>query len=376
LQKYTHKYLEETVVDAARRRVAFVFDHFETIHVSISGGKDSSVLAHLAILEAQKRGRKVGLFFLDEEAMYQSTIEMVEYWMAFAPESINRLWMQIPFSLTSATSYQDSQLLCWEPGKRKEWMRQKSENNIRQKPWAEADEKLTSGYKWLDFYGAITNYERCYKGAAFLLGERAQESPNRRYSVTKHPVTIGGQKIFWGTPRGDNFTLKPIYDWQFSDVWKYHHDNGIKHSRIYDYQFLKGYNINEVRISSLIHERSFKSLCDLPEFEPKTFEKLCKRIKGVSFVQETGKAAKLFRASKLPKNFTSWIAYRDFLLETYPLPDRRPIFEKRFSKHLSNEYVARQQCRQLICNDYENNLPIDNKPDPRQELIRYYEEQL
>lgn len=376
MAKYTHKYLEETVVDAARRRVAFVFDHFETIHVSISGGKDSSVLAHLAILEAQKRGRKVGLFFLDEEAMYESTIKMIEYWMAFAPESINRLWLQVPFNLTSATSYQDSQLLCWEPGKRKEWMRQKSENNIRQKPWAEADEKLTPGYKWLDFYGVIANFERCYKGAAFLVGERAQESPNRRYSVTKHPVTIAGQKVFWATPRGENVILKPIYDWQFSDVWKYHSDNGLKHSRIYDYQFLKGYNINEVRISSLIHERSFKSLCDLPEFEPRTFEKLCRRIKGVPFVQETGKAAKLFKASKLPKNFTSWIAYRDFLLQTYPVPERRPIFEKRFSKHLNNQYVARQQCRQLICNDYENNLPVDNKPDPREELIRYYEEVL
>jgi predicted phosphoadenosine phosphosulfate sulfurtransferase len=242
----------------------------------------------------------------------------------------------------------------------------RSEDNIRQKPWAEADEKLTSGYKWLDFYGAITQLRAMLQSAAaFLLGERAQESPNRRYSVTKHPVTIGGQKIFWGTPRGDNFTLKPIYDWQFSDVWKSHRDNGIKHSRIYDYQFLEGYNINEVRISSLIHERSFKSLCDLPEFEPKTFEKLCKRIKGVSFVQGDRHGGEAFRASKLPKNFTSWIAYRDFLLETYPLPERRPIFEKRFSKHLSNEYVARQQCRQLICNDYENNLPIDNKPDPR-----------
>ena len=31
-----------------------------------------------------------------------------------------------------------------------------------------------------------------------------------------------------------------------------------------------------------------------------------------------------------------------------------------------NEYVARQQCRQLLLNDYENCLPVDNKPDPRE----------
>ena len=49
---------------------------------------------------------------------------------------------------------------------------------------------------------------------------------------------------------------------------------------------------------------------------------------------------------------------------------------RRFTKHLDNEYVARQQVRQLILNDYENNLPVDNKPDPRQKWIEYYMENL
>ena len=81
-------------------------------------------------------------------------------------------------------------------------------------------------------------------------------------------------------------------------------------------------------------------------------------------------------AVKLPKNFKSWIAYRDFLLKTHPDQQRVHLFVERFARHLVNEYVARQQCRQLILNDYENNLPIDNKPDPRDELVRYYDEVL
>lgn len=369
-------YTKETVLSAAQRRIKFIFDHFETIIVSISGGKDSEVLAHLALLEANRRGRKIGLFFLDEEAMYQSTAEMVEYLMNLFPENTNRLWLQIPFDLTNATSFQESQLRCWEPGQHKHWMRQKGRNNIFAKPWDESDEKFRSGYKWLDFYGVIENFERCYKNAAFLVGERGTESPNRWRSVSKNPVEIGGQRIYWGTQRGDNVLLKPIYDWNFHDVWKYIYDNKLKYSKIYDFQFKKGYPINEMRISSLIHERSFKSLCDLPEFEPKTYEKLCKRIKGIAFAQETGKSAKMFKARKLPKNFKSWIKYRDFLLETYPHTDKKEIFAKRFAKHLTNEYVARQQCRQLILNDYENNVPVDNSPDPREELIAYYMEVL
>jgi len=131
-----------------------------------------------------------------------------------------------------------------------------------------------------------------------------------------------------------------------------------------------------MRVSSLIHERSFQSVCDLPEFEPKTYDRLVRRIKGIAMAQETGKNSKLFAVRKLPQNFTSWRTYRDFLLKTHSDRERVGIFERRFAKHLDNEHVARQQVRQLILNDYENNLPIDNKPDPRDELVRYYDEVL
>ena len=170
--------------------------------------------------------------------------------------------------------------------------------------------------------------------------------------------------------------LSPIYDWNFHDVWKYIHDEGIRYNRVYDWQFKKGFSIQEMRCSSLIHERAFKSIVELPEFEPKTYEKLCQRIKGIKFAQETGKDAKSLKARKLPKNFESWIPYRDFLLGTYPDPGRKHHFEKRFAKHLQNEFVARQQCRQLLLNDYENNVPVQNEEDPRQKTIRYYMEVL
>jgi len=366
------RYSDKTVLEAARERIAFLFDHYETIHVSISGGKDSTVLAHLALLEAYRRGRKVGLFLLDEEAMYQSSVDQVEYLMSLFPENCNRLWLQVPFYLTNATSLTESQLQAWEPGKHKIWMRSKGEGNIKAPPWA-GPPKFRTGYSWLDFYGVIDNFEACYENTVFLVGLRAAgESPNRWRAVTKNPVTVAGQDVYWGTQKGRNIAFYPIYDWNFSDVWKYIAINGLRYSRVYDWQFKKGFGISEMRVSSLIHERSFKSLVELPEFEPKTYDRLCKRIKGIQFAQETGKNAKMMKCRKLPKNFTSWRVYRNFLLETYPVADHKPTFERRFARQLDNEYVARQQCRQLVLNDYENNLHVDNKPDPREELIEYY----
>lgn len=373
IQQYNNS---KNVLEAARERISFIFDNFENIIVSISGGKDSTTLAHLTLMEAHSRDRKVGLFFLDEEVVYQSTIDQIEYLMSLYPENTNRLWLQIEFYLTNAVSLQESQLKCWEHGKHKEWIRPKGSNNLINPPWGD-DVKFRSGYNWLDFYGVIENFERCYTNTAFLIGCRATESPNRWRAMVKNPVNLNGIPVYYATQKpNDNVAIYPIYDWNFQDVWKYIYENKLKYSKIYDFMFMKGFGISEIRVSSLIHERSFKSLCELPEFEPKTYDRLMKRIKGISFAQETGKNAKMFKVRKLPKNFQSWLTYRDFLIQTYPYETKRDIFIKRFGKHLNNEYVARQQCRQLILNDYENNLPVNNKPDPREELINYYREVL
>lgn len=377
VQSYAAK---KTVLEAARERVAFIFDNFGDgkIILSISGGKDSQVLAYLALCEARRRGRRIGLHFLDEEVVYQSSVEMVEHLMfVLDPGSVVPLWLQLEFHLTNATSIEEGQLKAWEAGRHKDWMRAKRQGSIQHPPWDREKQTVRDKNKGFGFYDAIENFERSYDGTAFLVGLRAAgESPNRWRAVVKNPVEIGDRRVYWGTQKGANVTLYPIYDWNFHDVWRFIHDEKLKYSRIYDYQFKKGYPISQMRVSSLIHERSFRSIVDLPEFEPKTYARLLKRIKGIALAQETGKSAKLFRCSKLPKNFRSWIAYRNFLLQTHPDPPRRPIFERRFAGHLENEYVARQQCRQLILNDYENNLAVDNRPDPRDELIRHYDEVL
>ncbi len=371
---FIQKYNKKNVLEASQERIEFIFDSFEVINISISGGKDSTVLAHLFLEEAKKRGRKVGLLFIDEEVVYNSTIKQIEYLMNLYPANVNKLWLQFEFLLTNAASLEDSQLVCWEKGKHKKWMRSKKNDNILFPPWDRKKEIIRNKNKgvMIGFYDVIENMESCYNNAAFIIGVRATESPNRWRSVSKNPNFINGQNVFWSTKRKENYLLYPIFDWNFHDIWKYIYDNKLKYSKVYDWQFKRHFKISEMRVSSLIHEKSFKSICELPEFEPETYEKLCKRIKGISLVQETGKNSKMFRVRKLPKNYKTWKEYKDFLLKTYPDKEKKEIFIKRFSNHLENEFVSRQQCRQLVLNDYENNLPVDNKSDPRDELLEYY----
>jgi len=360
-------YQNEYVVDAAKRRIGYIFDEFENIVVSISGGKDSTVLAHLCLLEARRRSRKIGLFFLDEEVVYDSTIQQIEYLMSLYPDNTIRLWLQMEFNLTNATSHKDAYLRCWERGKHKVWMRPRDPMSIHFAPWPKAEEVILNKDIGLDFYAVLTNFQNNRPDTAFVVGLRATESMNRWRAVSKNP---GYKDCFWCTKlKHGSASFYPLYDWNFHDVWKYIYDEKLRYSKIYDYMWKKGLGRNEIRVSSLIHEKSFKALVDLPEFEPKTYDRLLKRIDGISIGNLYGKESAMLRARKLPKNYKNWMQYRDFLLATHPDENKKVIFEKRFGRHLNNDYVARQQCRQLILNDYENNLPVDNKPDPRIETI-------
>jgi len=370
IQSFNNK---ETVLQASKRRIKFIFDNFENIIVSVSGGKDSTVLAYLALQEANKRKRKIGLFFLDEEVVYENTIKQIEYIMELFPDNCNKLWLQIEFNLTNATSLKESQLLCWEQGKHKLWMRTKKDFSIKYRMWDKKEETVKDKNKGFGFYDVINNFENCYENTAFLIGLRATESPNRWRAMVKNPVNINNKNIFWATKKKyGNVSMYPIYDWNYHDIWRFIYENNIQYHKFYDIQFKKGIHASQMRVSSLIHEKSFQSIVDLPEFEMNTYNKLCKRIQGINFAQETGKNSEMFKVRKLPKNYKTWSEYRDFLLETYPDKEKKKIFIKRFSKHLENEFVARQQAKSLILNDYEGNFPIDNKEDPRIEKINYY----
>lgn len=362
-------YSNKNVLEAAQERISYIFDHFESIVVSISGGKDSTVVAHLALEEAKRRNRKIGLFFLDEEVVYQSTIDQVEYLMSYYPENTIRYWLQIPFNLTNSTSFEEGQLAAWEREKKPVWMHKRSAKNILSKTWSHKT-KIQDKNKGFGFYDVLYNFQLGFVKTAFLIGLRATESPNRYGAVTSYP---GYEEVAWSTAqKRENVSFYPIYDWIESDIWKYIGCNELRYHKYYDFAYKKGVHIHNMRVSSLTHEKSFKCIQDLPEFEFETYEKLLNRIKGIAFAQETAKDRKMFRVQELPKNIKTWKEYRDVLLETYPIEEHKSIFKKRFSKHLDNEYVFKQQCKQLVLGDIENNFPIKNKEDPIKEKIEFW----
>lgn len=71
------KYLEKNVLDATFERLEFIFDNFDNIYFSVSGGKDSSVMVQLANMVAKKKNRTFDVLYIDFEAQYKLTIKHV-----------------------------------------------------------------------------------------------------------------------------------------------------------------------------------------------------------------------------------------------------------------------------------------------------------
>ena len=342
------------VLDAARQRVAYLFDKFETINVSISSGKDSSALFWLAVQEAKKRNRKIIAFFQDQEAEYQASINLMEVMMTHP--NVIPAWYQVPIYLTNATSYSDYFLYAWGEGEK--WVREKHPLAIHS-----IEEKYPKR-----FYEFFKWYEKKNTNAAYLVGLRADESLTRFRAVTKFK---GFDGLRWSTLDDDIKKFYPIYDWTVYDIWKFIWDFDLPYNKVYDLMFMHNYSLyTKMRVSNLIHEKSFKCLEDLPRFEPETYDRLCKRISGISTGARYASEKLMFSNKELPKHYSTWKEFRDFLLNNVQSEEHKSKFIKRYNKQEKNEKSYQDQVGQLLLNDYENSRSYDTKKSEKTAKIK------
>lgn len=73
------EYTDKNVYEALLNRLKFIFEEFDNIYVSFSGGKDSGLLLNV-LLDFRRKyypDRNVGVFHQDFEAQYTVTTEYV-----------------------------------------------------------------------------------------------------------------------------------------------------------------------------------------------------------------------------------------------------------------------------------------------------------
>lgn len=333
----------ENVLEATQKRISFLFDNYDNIQLAFSGGKDSTVLFHLVNSEAIKRNRKFILYFQDQEAEYQGTIDMVE-WVMSQPNVIPQ-WYQVPIFMTNAASHQ--QLFLWAWGENEEWVREKHPLAIQK-----LENKYPRRFYKFNLWVAQQNRKNFKGSFVSIIGLRAEESPDRRF------VMFGeDSEMFWLRRKTEPNKCYPIIDWSYTDVWKYLIENGLRYNKIYDKMYMLGGNLRSFRVSNLVHEKAFRCLTDLQELEPETYDKLENRLKGVHTAAMYGKENLMYSIKTLPENFNTWKEYKDFLLSSIH-PDLKKMFEYQWSRFGdtddvgANKYMVK---RILLC-DWEGNI--------------------
>ena len=114
-------YLENNVFDEALARIRFIYEHHDDVIVSMSGGKDSTVLFELTLRVAEELGRlPVKVFWLDQEAEWQATVDYMTEVMQ-RPD-VKPYWFQIPFDFTNTLSPVKNFVSVWRPEDKALWI--------------------------------------------------------------------------------------------------------------------------------------------------------------------------------------------------------------------------------------------------------------
>lgn len=303
-----------SVLDAARSRIAQVFDDFPRIYVSFSGGKDSGVMLHLVMEEAIKRNRKVGMLFVDLEAQYKLTIDYVARMYELYAGHIEPYWVALPLNLRNAVSQYEPQWMCWETGK--EWVRQPHPTSIvngSEFPF------FRQRMEFEEFTPAFGHWYAQGKLCACFVGIRSDESLNRYRTLARHKATFEGRQ--WMTWCGDSlYNAYPIYDWRTEDIWTYNGKFNAPYNRLYDRMHQAGLTIHQARICQPYGDDQRKGLWLFHVIEPETWGRIVHRVQGANqgalYVQESGNILGQRKLSK-PAHLT-WEQFAHLLLESMP----------------------------------------------------------
>ena len=336
----------QNVFEATKKRIEYLFDNYDNIQLSFSGGKDSTALFHLVNEEAKKRNRKFQLFFLDQEAEYQGTIDIMEW--AMRQPNVIPMWYQVPTFMTNAVSHE--QLFLWAWGEDEEWVRPKSDISIH----SIKGKYPKRFYKFAYWVGH--NLAKHQGRSVSIIGLRAEESPSRRF------VMFGeNNELFWLRRKNKPDKAYPLIDWSYTDVWKYLAENKLKYNKIYDKMYMLGMNLRYMRVSNLIHEKAYRCLAELQELEPETYDKLERRLKGVHCAGIYARENLVYSIKKLPERFKTWKEYKDFLLESIH-PELAKIFRYQWNRFgdTDNVMACKYMVKRILLCDWEGNLTEPN----------------
>ncbi len=324
------RYLNKDVYTAAIERLDCVYDEFEDVCVSFSGGKDSTVLLHLTLEVARRRGRlPVSVLFIDLEGQYKSTIDHIREMIT---DEIEMFWVCLPLNLRNSVSQFQPYWCCWDPAEREKWVR-----DLPEHPSVISD---TERWGWFrprmefeEFVPAFNEWFADGRQVASLVGIRSDESLNRYRTIVRTNVRRWKGKR-WTAKIGEHSTnCYPIYDWRTEDIWTYNGQKGLPYNKLYDLMYLAGRSIHDMRICQPYGDDQRKGLDLFHKIEPETWFRTVQRVAGANY-------GSIYRGQKLLGNIAvelpaghTYESFSKLLLSTMP-PYLRDHYQRRIDVFL------------------------------------------
>lgn len=326
------KYMEQTVYDALQERLHFLFEEFDNIYVSFSGGKDSGLLLDL-VLDFQGKyypDRTIGVFHQDFEAQYTVTTEYIERTFERIHDRVEPYWVCLPTATRTALSSYEMYWYPWDEMKRESWVREMPVHdyviNLDNNPISTYKHKMHQE----DLARQFGRWYRISHGrqkTVCLLGMRADESL-QRYSAFLNKK-YGYQEECWITQQfKDVWCASPLYDWSINDVWHAIYKFQYDYNHLYDLYYMAGLTVSQMRVASPFNDYSKDSLNLYRIIDPKIWVKLVGRVQGANFACIYGKTKAMgYRNVTLPEGHT-WESFTKFLLSTLPARLRKNYIKK------------------------------------------------
>lgn len=310
------RYIEKNVYESAKERISFIFNEFDNICVSFSGGKDSGVVLNLAIEEARKRKRKIGVVFIDLEAWYKKTEEFINRMIFNNLDVLEPYWICLPMKSDNSLSYFEPFWIWWERGKEDIWVRPMPQNeyviNLNNNKLDFYKENMT----FEDFVKEFGNWYGKGEKTACLLGIRANESLNR-YRAIVMDKTKYKNKNYSTLVKNETYNFYPIYDWTVDDIWTYNGKFEKDYNHLYDLFYKAGISIYKMRVDEPFGDTCKAGLNMFKVIEPETWFRVANRVSGANMGSLYNHNKIMNSNYTLPKGHT-WKTFTEFLLDTLP----------------------------------------------------------
>ncbi len=277
------KYLEKNVLDAAKERLGIIFQNFDNIYFSFSGGKDSSVMIQLANQVARAMNRKFDVLYIDLEAQYRHTIEHIEELKQLS-QIRDFYHIALPIALRNAVSVLQPKWICWEEESKHLWVRDmpKDSINIKNCPFS----WFKKGEEFEEFIVQFANWyqEKYQDKVACGIGIRTDESINRFRTIAFQEKKITFKNYHWTTKLKPNekhievYNFYPIYDWKTEDIWGAVSKFDLKFNYIYELMYKNGLSIYEQRLCQPYGDDQRNGLDQFKSLEYETWSKVLNRV--------------------------------------------------------------------------------------------------